>query len=237
MKPAKSNIYARPRAGLFFCLASAEDAGLLFLPGCNTSPYKRLQRVLCCSCNLYRTRYKTAHKALQGIFLQLCPLNSPRHQTDTSGYNTACATLERITASQHLQYIPDTRRHAGRYTGQHSRPIIIRYIRAQRCAPVIDPCQTVQHIADHASPAGSRCFQRLALAWHRVGLALAWHCAFFLARRRGTIDGYRRISFRAFARYPIRASNSRGVPAEIVVTASGIVVADSRNFSDKIVVE
>ena len=33
-------------------------------------------------------------------------------------------------------------RHAGRYAGQHSRPIIIRYIR-------------VQHIADHASPAGS----------------------------------------------------------------------------------
>lgn len=46
-------------------------------------------------------------------------------------------------------------RHAGRRTGQRSRPIIIRYIRAQRCAPVIDPCQTVQHTADHASPAGS----------------------------------------------------------------------------------
>lgn len=140
-------------AGLFFCLAPSVDARLLFLPCCSAAPYKRLQRVLCCSCNLYRTRYKTAHKALQGIFLQLCPLNSPRHQTDTSGYNTACATLERITASQHLQYIPDTRRHAGRYTGQHSRPIIIRYIRAQRCAPVVDPCPAVQHSADHASPA------------------------------------------------------------------------------------
>nr|DAM50040.1 MAG TPA: hypothetical protein [Caudoviricetes sp.] len=108
-------------AGLFFCLAPSVDARLLFLPCCSAAPYKRLQRVLCCSCNLYRTRYKTAHKALQGIFLQLCPLNSPRHQTDTSGYNTACATLERITASQHLQYIPDTRHHAGRCTGQHNR--------------------------------------------------------------------------------------------------------------------
>ena len=74
------------------------------------------------------------------------------------------------------------------------------YIKAQRCAPAINPCQTVQHTANHASPAGSRCFSRLALAWHRVSLALAWHCAFFLARRRGTIGGFRRISFRAFAR-------------------------------------
>ena len=50
----------------------------------------------------------------------------------------------------------DTRyhRHAGRCTAQHSRPIIIRYIRVQRCAPVVDPCQTVQHIADHASGGG-----------------------------------------------------------------------------------
>lgn len=141
-------------AGFFFCLASANGAGLLFCPAA-VQPHTSVYSAFCAVRALYRTRYKTAHKALQGIFLQLCPLNSPRHQTDTSGYNTACATLERITASQHLQYIPDTRRHAGRYTGQHSRPIIIRYIRAQRCAPVIDPCQTVQHIADHASPAPS----------------------------------------------------------------------------------
>lgn len=32
LKPAKSNIYARLVAGLFFCLASAEGAGLLFCP-------------------------------------------------------------------------------------------------------------------------------------------------------------------------------------------------------------
>jgi hypothetical protein len=32
LKPAKSNIYARRVAGLFFCLASAEGAGLLFCP-------------------------------------------------------------------------------------------------------------------------------------------------------------------------------------------------------------
>ena len=47
------------------------------------------------------------------------------------------------------------RRHAGRCTGQRSRSIIIMYIRVQGCAPVVDPCQTVQQIADRASPAGS----------------------------------------------------------------------------------
>ena len=44
-------------------------------------------------------------------------------------------------------------RHAGRCTGQRIPPIIIMYIRAQGCAPVMDPCQTVQHTTDHASPA------------------------------------------------------------------------------------
>lgn len=104
---------------------------------------------------LYRPRHKTAHRSLQGLFLRLCPLNLRKYQTDTSSYNTACATLERITAPQHLQHIPDTRHHAGRCAAQHRPPIIIMYIRGQGCAPVMDPCQTVQHTADHASPAGS----------------------------------------------------------------------------------
>lgn len=38
----------------------------------------------------------------------ICPIQPPMSQTDTSGYNTACATLERITTPQHLQRIPDT---------------------------------------------------------------------------------------------------------------------------------
>lgn len=66
--------------------------------------------------------------------------------------------LRHVRAHTRAQmHYTDTRyqRHAGRCTAQHSRPIIIRYIRVQQCAPVIDPCQTVQHTADHASPAGS----------------------------------------------------------------------------------
>ena len=80
---------------------------------------------------LYRPRHKTAHRSLQGLFLRLCPLNLRKYQTDTSSYNTACATLERITAPQHLQRIPDTTAAPGRWTDQRSRPIIIRYIRVQ----------------------------------------------------------------------------------------------------------
>ena len=103
----------------------------------------------------YSPRHKTAHRALQRLLLKFAPFCHRKYQTDTSGYNTACTTLERITAPQHLQRIPDTRRLMGRCTGQHRPPIIIRYIRVRQCAPVMDPCQTAQHIADHASPARS----------------------------------------------------------------------------------
>lgn len=109
---------------------------------------------------LYRQHLKTAHRALQRLFLRLYPLNRPRYQTDKSGYNTARVTLERITAPPaHTRY----QRRAGRFAGQHSRPIIIMYIRGGSGAPpVMDPCQTVQHTADHANPAASRCFPRQA---------------------------------------------------------------------------
>lgn len=57
---------------------------------------------------LYRKRSKTMHSVLQGLFLRLYPLSRPRYQTDTNSYNTACDTLERTHAPQHLQHIPDT---------------------------------------------------------------------------------------------------------------------------------
>ena len=56
-----------------------------------------------------------------GLFLRLCQLNRPRYQTDKSGYNTICATLEGIHASGHAQQIPDTTAMPGRCTGQRSR--------------------------------------------------------------------------------------------------------------------
>ena len=123
------------------------------MPGCNTAQYKRLQRVLPCKCNLYRSRHKTERKALQGLFLRLQPLNRPQYQTDTNGYNTTRATLEHLPTPQQLQHIPDTTAAHGRYTGQHSPPIIIWYIRG-------GPCQRWRGLdASHA--------RRLEV-WHRV---------------------------------------------------------------------
>ena len=82
----------------------------------NTAPYKRLQRVLYCLCKLYHPRHKTAHTALQAFPLRFDLFRRPRYQTDTSGYNTACATLERITHARTA--CTDTRyhNHAGRCT-------------------------------------------------------------------------------------------------------------------------
>nr|DAT70987.1 MAG TPA: hypothetical protein [Caudoviricetes sp.] len=86
---------------------------------------------------LYRPRHKTAHRALQALFLRFVPFYSRRYQTGKSEYNAVCATLERITAPQHLQRIPDTRRNAGRCTGQHSHHIIIRYIKRAAVRPLL----------------------------------------------------------------------------------------------------
>ena len=118
--------YVPPSKGL-------ASAGSFFLLRYNTAPYKRLQRVLHHPCSLYRQRRKTAHRALQRLFLRFVPLYRTRYQTGTSGYNTTCDTLERITAPQHLQHIPRYQRRAGRCTAQRRPPIIIMYIRARRC--------------------------------------------------------------------------------------------------------
>ena len=164
------------------------------LPGCNTAPYKRLQRVLPCQCNLYNPCPKTAHTALQWLFLRLCPLNRPQYQTDKSGYNTTCDTLEGIHAPGRTQPIPNTTATQGRCTGQHRPPIIIMYIRRQ----------TMQ------ARRGLDAFHARRLAvWHRVSSQGAPAGTLYpagqssdrgAAARRGTIDGCRRISFRAFAR-------------------------------------
>lgn len=172
---------------------------------------------------LYCQRHKTAHM-LQWRFLRLYQLNRRKYQTDTNSYNTACDTLEHITAPHCLQCIPDT----------SSAQDAVQFSTAAYYNEVY---KMVQHTADHASLAGASptvceslasaapCApaevsasppaqaqpggginashaRRLAV-WHRS----AWHPPPGGAvqrqghgRRRGTIGGYHRISFRAFAR-------------------------------------
>ena len=158
---------------------------------CNTAPRKAFTARFVPSMQLYRPHRKTAHRALQGLFMRLCPLNRPRYQTNTSCYNTTCATLEGIHAPGRTQPIPDTTATPGRCAGQHRPPIIIMYIRRCRGAPCCGsmpdgaaycrPCQRRRGQRLHlhrVSPAGARCFSRPAAGGlapgQRSGRAV-WH--------------------------------------------------------------
>ena len=72
------------------------------------------------SMQLYRPRHKTEHGALQTLFRRFDLFHRPRYQTDTSGYNTTCATLERITVPGRHPHIPYTTVTPRSCTGQHS---------------------------------------------------------------------------------------------------------------------
>lgn len=118
-------------AGLFFCLASANGAGLLFCPAAIQPHTSAFTTAFISSMQLYRPRRKTAHGALQKLFrlfaafFRCCVAVYPailHHLRHAGAYHSAVAP----PANTRYQ------RHAGRYTGQHSRPIIIRYIRARR---------------------------------------------------------------------------------------------------------
>ena len=116
------------------------------------SPTQAFTARFAVSMKLYNPRNKTVHRALQWLFLRLRPLNRPRYQTNTSGYNTTCDTLEGIHAPGRPQPIPDTTATPGRCTGQHSPPIIIRYIRWQtmparrgQLLPCMDRWQVLTH--------------------------------------------------------------------------------------------
>ena len=174
-------------AGLFFCLASTRCWAFIS-PCCNTAPYNRLQRVLFRKCKLYRPRHKTARRALQALFLRFAPFCRHKYQTDTSGYNTTCATLERITAPQHLQRIPDT--NAAPDAVQLSTAALL-YNKVYKDTTYCRPCQPGGLQSGTGQQSGRT-------GWHAPpGGAVQKQGR---GGRRGTIGGYRRISFRAFAR-------------------------------------
>ena len=120
-------------AGLFFCLTSAEGARLLFCPAIiqpHTSVYKGLYSV-------YATIPPTPQNSAQGFtsaFPAVCTILQPQIADHAS---PAASRYSPRTAPQHLQRIPDTRRNAGRCTGQHSHHIIIRYIKRAAVRPLL----------------------------------------------------------------------------------------------------
>lgn len=124
-------------------------AGLLFCPAAiqpHTSVYSAF-------CAVYAIIPPTPQNSAQNFtvaFPVICPIIPPQipnqHNKPLHSLRYAGAHHSAAMPPAHTRY----HRHAGRCTGQHRQPIIIRYIRR---SPVMDPCQTVQHTADHASPA------------------------------------------------------------------------------------
>lgn len=151
-------------AGFFFCLAPAEGAGLFFCPATyqpRASVYSGFSAV---HAKFIRSKRQNRLQGFTAEFLLICHIPAhtiqqtrkpPIHRLRHAGGHT----VKRCTSTD-TRY----RRHAGRCTGQRSRSIIIMYIRVQGCAPVVDPCQTVQHSADYASPAVvCSCYLRLVV--------------------------------------------------------------------------
>lgn len=86
------------------------------------SPIQTFTAAFVSSMQLYHPRNKTAHRALQALFLLFAPFYRHRYQPPRR-------TLYRSAQTAYYNKV---------YKG---------------AAPVIGPRQTVQHIADHASPA------------------------------------------------------------------------------------
>lgn len=155
------------------------------------------------SMQLYHPRYKTEHRDLQELFLRFLPFYHRRYQPRISGYNAACATLGRITAPQHLQRIPKYKRHARTLCNSAQPPY---YNKVYKGAAYRRPCKSGGVSVSTCTGSARRGLdashaQRLEV-WHRVsGKPSTLHPAGQSSSgRRGTIGGYRRISFRAFAR-------------------------------------
>lgn len=146
-------------AGFFFCLASAESAGLLFCPAAiqtHTSVYSAF-------CTVYAVIPPTPQNSTQGFtaaFPVICPILPP---TIPDRYKRLQYRL-RHAGAYHSAAAPPActryQRHAGRCTGQHRQPIIIMYIRAHRC-PLLwihaRQCNTSQTMQARQRPAPIMC--------------------------------------------------------------------------------
>ena len=129
-------------AGLFFCLASAEGAGLLFCYAAiqqHASVYSGFYPVH----TIIRPTPQNSAQSFIGAFTEIFPILPPQIQDRHKRLYITCATLERITTTgrppAHTRY----HRHARTLHKSSQQPY---YNKAYKM---------VQHTADHASPAGS----------------------------------------------------------------------------------
>lgn len=113
-------------AGFFFCLASAEGAGLLFCPAA-IQPHTSVCSAFCAvNAVLYHPHNKIAHRALQvhcRLFAIFYAYYSAVHLAMLYSLRNAGGHTGKRSASTDTRY----QLHAGRCTSQHGRPITIRY--------------------------------------------------------------------------------------------------------------
>lgn len=170
-------------AGLFFCLASAEGARLLFCPA-TMQPHKRLHCVLCRLCSYTTNAAKQCTGLCRGFSCDC---------TSSTAYDTRPAKAD-ITPPAPRWSVSQRRSVSSAYQIPPPRRTLYR--------PAQPPYYNkVYKGADHASPAACDLApgqQSGRTGWHFLpgGAVQQQGCG----GRRGTIDGYRRISFRAFAR-------------------------------------
>ena len=183
LKPAKSNIYARRVAGLFFCLASAEGAGLLFCSA-TIQPHTIVYSAFCTVHASYTANDVKRHTGLYRRFSRDLPHSTAYNTRPTQAAIIPPAPRRGATQVSTAAYYNKV------YKGAAVRPC---YGYMPDSAAYHRPCKPGGVCVSTCT--GSA--RRLAI-WHPpLGGAVQQQGH---GGRRGTIDGYRRISFRAFAR-------------------------------------
>ena len=159
-------------AGLFFCLAPAEGAGLLFCPAAiqpHTSVYSAF-------CSVNAVIPPTPQNSAQGFtvdFPAICRVFPLLFGGCIRLYRIACATLERITAPQHIQRIPDTAATSGAVQGSTAAYYNNVY-NGQRCASCYGSARWCS--ISQPMPARRRLdvsHARQLAIWHWVSLTLS----------------------------------------------------------------
>lgn len=175
-------------AGLFFCLASAEDAGLFFCLA-TIQPSTSVYSAFCAVNASIPLTLQNIAQGFTGAFPVICPILPPQIQDRHKRLYITCATLERITAPQRLQRVPDTT----------AAPDAVQLSTAAYYNKVYKGATDRKTYKPGGLQSGTG--QRSGRTWS------TWHPPpggavqrQSRSGRRGTIDGSRRISFRAFAR-------------------------------------
>ena len=148
-------ILPRPNpAGLFFCLASAESAGLLFFLVAMQPHTSVYSGIFVTHANYTATTPKSFTGLYSGVSAGLTRSSAHNTAATQTAYIPPASRWRAYRQAQHLHryQIPPPRRTLYRPT---QPPYYNKVYKGAAMRPFMDPCQTVQHSADHASGGGS----------------------------------------------------------------------------------